>query len=194
MRYNTTHSFYFLSFFLVLSLTLACSTQDSSEKNSSENSEQDSSEEYVYESYVNDLYSYSVSFPAMLVPQGESDARDGQAFLTQKDNSIDMRVFAQWNVFEQSFEEFIDENVPDKTQLIEEKKGKNRLFLIRKMGPEKYEISYRRYVPKRDAFYTLIMTIIDTKLEDMKTIFKHSQESLDASLTDSPADSETSML
>lgn len=47
----------------------------------------------VYRTYTNARYNYSISYPSnLLVPQGEADNGDGQAFLS-KDGSAEMRVY-----------------------------------------------------------------------------------------------------
>jgi hypothetical protein len=47
----------------------------------------------VYKTYTNARYAYSISYPSgLLVPQGEADNGDGQAFLS-KDGSAEMRVY-----------------------------------------------------------------------------------------------------
>jgi hypothetical protein len=47
----------------------------------------------IYKTYTNARYGYSISYPSnLLVPQGEADNGDGQAFLS-KDGSAEMRVY-----------------------------------------------------------------------------------------------------
>lgn len=47
----------------------------------------------VYKTYTNARYGYSISYPSnLLIPQGEADNGDGQAFLS-KDGAAEMRVY-----------------------------------------------------------------------------------------------------
>ena len=47
----------------------------------------------VYKTYTNARYGYSISYPSnLLIPQGEADNGDGQAFRS-KDQSAEMRVY-----------------------------------------------------------------------------------------------------
>lgn len=52
--------------------------------------------------YVNGKYSYQVDYnPSLLVAKGESDAGDGQVFLSP-DKKIEVRVWGQFNVLEET--------------------------------------------------------------------------------------------
>lgn len=52
-----------------------------------------SAQRAVYKTYTNARYGYSISYPSnLLVPQGEADNGDGQAFLS-KDGAAEMRVY-----------------------------------------------------------------------------------------------------
>jgi hypothetical protein len=52
----------------------------------------------VYKTYTNARYNYSISYPSnLLVPQGEADNGDGQAFRS-RDGSAEMRVYGSQNM------------------------------------------------------------------------------------------------
>jgi hypothetical protein len=52
----------------------------------------------VYKTYTNARYGYSISYPSnLLVPQGEADNGDGQAFRS-KDGGAELRVYGSQNL------------------------------------------------------------------------------------------------
>ncbi len=51
--------------------------------------------------YVNTRFGYELSYPAMLVPQGEADNRDGQRFVSH-DAEATLLVWGSHNVFDDS--------------------------------------------------------------------------------------------
>ncbi len=52
----------------------------------------------VYRTYTNARYNYSISYPSnLLIPQGEADNGDGQAFRS-KDGAAEMRVYGSQNL------------------------------------------------------------------------------------------------
>jgi hypothetical protein len=56
----------------------------------------------AYDTYNNLKYHYAVDFPhGILIPQGESDAGDGQVFVSRQD-SAKMTVYGEYNVLNQS--------------------------------------------------------------------------------------------
>ncbi len=62
-------------------------------------------------SYHNSKYAYSVEFPRpLLIPQGESDAGDGQRFAS-KDGSFKMSVWGQFNVLDKTLAKECDERI-----------------------------------------------------------------------------------
>lgn len=57
-----------------------------------------SAQRVVYKTYSNARYNYSISYPSnLLVPQGEADNGDGQAFRS-KDSAAEMRVYGSQNL------------------------------------------------------------------------------------------------
>ncbi|HEX8494596.1 MAG TPA: hypothetical protein VF658_17250 [Pyrinomonadaceae bacterium] len=52
----------------------------------------------VYKTYTNARYGYSIAYPSsLLIPQGEADNGDGQAFRS-KDGAAEMRVYGSQNM------------------------------------------------------------------------------------------------
>lgn len=57
-----------------------------------------SAQRVVYKTYANARYGYSIAYPAnLLVPQGEADNGDGQAFRSQN-GAAEMRVYGSQNM------------------------------------------------------------------------------------------------
>ena len=57
-----------------------------------------SAQRVVYKTYTNARYGYTISYPSsLLVPQGEADNGDGQAFRS-RDGSAEMRVYGSQNM------------------------------------------------------------------------------------------------
>jgi hypothetical protein len=57
-----------------------------------------------YDTYGNARFGYSISYPSNLIPQGESENGDGQAFET-KDKSAKLTVWGSHNALDQSLKE-----------------------------------------------------------------------------------------
>ncbi len=58
----------------------------------------------AYSQYINHRYHYAVSYPAaILVPQGEPDAGDGQHFLS-KGRDVEMSVWGSYNALDETIQ------------------------------------------------------------------------------------------
>ena len=52
-----------------------------------------------YKTYTNARFKYSIDYPAdLLIPQGEAENGDGQAFREKTASSVEMRVYGGYNV------------------------------------------------------------------------------------------------
>jgi len=77
----------------------------------------------AYTQYINLRYHYAVSYPAaILTPQGEPDAGDGQSFLS-KGRDVEMSVWGSYNV--------LDETI--RSRFGDQTRGKNGASLDRKV-------------------------------------------------------------
>ena len=56
-----------------------------------------------YKTYTNARFKYSIDYPAdLLVPQGEAENGDGQAFREKGSSSVEMRVYGGFNVLNET--------------------------------------------------------------------------------------------
>jgi len=62
----------------------------------------------TYKTYSNARFSYSISYPSSLVPQGESENGDGQKFRSS-DGRIELIVFGSNNALNQTLKGMYDE-------------------------------------------------------------------------------------
>jgi hypothetical protein len=56
-----------------------------------------------YQTYSNARFKYSISYPAdLLIPQGEAENGDGQAFREKSTSSVEMRVYGGYNALNET--------------------------------------------------------------------------------------------
>jgi len=56
-----------------------------------------------YKTYTNARFKYSIDYPAgLLIPQGEAENGDGQAFREKSASSVEMRVYGGYNVLKET--------------------------------------------------------------------------------------------
>ncbi|HEY0385728.1 MAG TPA: hypothetical protein VGC64_06930 [Pyrinomonadaceae bacterium] len=103
----------------------------------------------VYKTYTNARYAYSISYPAnLLVPQGEADNGDGQAFRS-RDGAAEMRVYGSQDLGGGLAEAYREaqsgKNVTYKTL-------KRNWFVV--SGTEGGKIFYQKTMFRNDVFKT----------------------------------------
>jgi hypothetical protein len=103
----------------------------------------------VYKTYTNARYAYSISYPAnLLIPQGEADNGDGQAFRS-RDGAAEMRVYGSQNLgggLEEAYREAQSgKNITYKTI-------KRNWFVV--SGHDGGKIFYQKTMFKGDVFKT----------------------------------------
>lgn len=104
-----------------------------------------------YETYENDRFDYSISYPSnFLIPQGVSANGDGQRFVS-KDNRVVMSVFGQHNAMEKSLTELFEAELkPSRT--VTYKLLKDKWFVV--SGYEGDKVFYLKTRLKDDVIKT----------------------------------------
>lgn len=138
-------------------------------------------------SYYNDKYDYSIAYPSdFLSGQGESDAHDGQVFVSE-DETVELRVYARYNVFDQSIDDIANEVKQEKRHIIRQEKEENRFFVESETQGGNGELQYVRYRKATDAFYFLTLSYPNSRSEHMKRVFNRVRDSFDSSINNSIA-------
>ena len=104
-----------------------------------------------YETYDNDRFDYSISYPSnFLIPQGVSANGDGQRFVS-RDNRVVMAAFGQHNAMEKSLSELFEaEMKPNRT--ITYQVLKKKWFVV--SGYEGDKVFYQKTMLKDDVIKT----------------------------------------
>jgi hypothetical protein len=109
-----------------------------------------------FDSYSNAKYGYAVGYPKHeFLPQGESDAGDGQIFLSP-DGKAELRVYGEFNV--------LDETLAARFQAALGQSGLQPNYkVLRKdwfvvSGMLSGKVFYQKTLQTKDAFYTLMLT------------------------------------
>lgn len=109
----------------------------------------------VYRTYTNARFNYSISYPAnLLIPQGESENGDGQAFRS-RDGRAEMRVWGQHNVNNESLRASFAQTVNEWGDGVSYKVIKSDWFVVTALVNGK--IHYQRTMLHRGVFKTFLM-------------------------------------
>jgi hypothetical protein len=106
----------------------------------------------VYKTYTNARYGYSISYPSnLLVPQGEADNGDGQAFRA-KDGAAELRVYGSQNLGDGLAGAYTEAQA-GKSVVYKTMKG--NWFVV--SGRDGGKIFYQKTMFKGDVFKTFII-------------------------------------
>lgn len=84
-----------------------------------------------YGSYFNERYDYKVDCPLFLIPQGESESEDGQAFVSEdsKSRMLVYRTFKALTGYNPTIEAAFDEDMQTSRNVIEKQQFSNYYFI-----------------------------------------------------------------
>lgn len=106
-----------------------------------------------YKTYANARFGYSVSYPAnILIPQGEADNGDGQAFRSQ-DGKAEMRVFGRYNVQNETLRSAF--NAAQEGKSVTYKVLRGNFYVV--SGHDGGKIFYEKTMLKGDTFKTFMI-------------------------------------
>lgn len=160
-----------ISTLLLISLT-ACGSNTKKETKSNS---------VEYEVYHNQQYYYSIKYPYILIPQGESDNGDGQMFLSE-DNRIQLLVYRDYkNDYITGGELYtLKEAFQEDLKIIDgvfNKKIEDNYYIIEYKTDE---IIYTYYAQLyKENYYNMLFQYPEEEKDMMKDIIKHVIESLD---------------
>ena len=107
-----------------------------------------------WHTYANARFDYSISYPSLLVPQGESTNSDGQVFLSH-DKAAELRVWGSNNALNQSLADVYRQAISDLEQdrgLVSYKVLHSDFFVV--SGTRNRKIVYQKTFLRGDVFKT----------------------------------------
>lgn len=108
------------------------------------------------QSYSNSKYGFAITYPAdRFIPQGESDAGDGQIFRA-KGGQGEMRVYAGFNVLNESLAAVYETCLRDPGFQPTYKVLRRNWFVVSGLAGK--NIFYRKTIQSGDTFYTISFT------------------------------------
>jgi hypothetical protein len=117
--------------------------------------EQRGNDQRSYGIYKNSKYEYSICYPKdIFVPQGESDAGDGQVFLS-KDGS-ELRVYASYNVLDETISEDFQRTTSEDKDNITYKLIKHDWYVV--SGNDHDKVFYQKTLLNGDEFISFRIT------------------------------------
>lgn len=111
----------------------------------------------AYRTYSNARFKYSISYPAVLIPQGEADNGDGQVFRSN-DGKAEMRVFGRYNVQNETLRSAFNSAVAGEDSTGREvtyKLVKGNFYVV--SGRQNGKIFYEKTMLKGDTFKTFMI-------------------------------------
>lgn len=134
-----------------------------------------------YETYHNQLYNYSVEYPTILIPQGESDNGDGQKFISEN-KKTQLLVYRDYknNYLTggelYTLEEAFQEDLKMKDGVFNKKIEDNYYIIAYKTD----EIVYTHYAQlHKDNYYNILFQYPQDESDNMKEIIKHVTKSFE---------------
>lgn len=116
------------------------------------------SSQVKYRTYTNARFNYSVSYPAsLLVPQGEAENGDGQAFRS-RDGKAEMRVFGRYNALNETLRSAFDAAIKGEDssgRVVTYKTIKGNFYVV--SGRQNGKIFYEKTYLKSDTFKTFMI-------------------------------------
>jgi hypothetical protein len=134
-----------------------------------------------FKTYTNVRYGYSIAYPAaLLVPQGEPDAGDGQKFLS-KDGQASLLVWGSYNIDDRAIKDLYAEALEEQGEggtkrEVTYKVVKGGWFVI--SGFEGSSVFYRKTLLQRGTTYTFELRYP----KDQKGLFEPLIEKISTSL------------
>ena len=111
-----------------------------------------------YRTYNNARFGYSISYPVgILIPQGEADNGDGQAFRS-RDGKAEMRVFGRYNVQNETLRSAFNAAVAGEGgsgREVTYKLLKGNFYVV--SGRQNGKIFYEKTILKGDTFKTFMI-------------------------------------
>ena len=137
-----------------------------------------------YEAYHNDRYDYTVDYPDFLIPQGESDSKDGQKFFSE-DQKIQMLVFYQFkddvNAEGENLpiDKAYEEELSYKEGVISKKLEKDYYVIESKVG----NIMFTDYVLFHDNYFDINFEYPESEKDRMKGVIEHVVKSFNVDMS-----------
>lgn len=106
-----------------------------------------------YKTYTNARFKYSIDYPAdLLIPQGEAENGDGQAFREKSSSSVEMTVYGGHNVLNQTLRSRYEKLVREWGKGVTYKVIRKDWFVVSAMVSGK--IHYQKTILRGDVFKT----------------------------------------
>lgn len=106
-----------------------------------------------YKTYTNARFKYSIDYPAsLLIPQGEAENGDGQAFREESASSVEMRVYGGHNVLNETLRSRYEDLVHKWNSGVTYKVLRRDWFVVSAMVSGK--IHYQKTILRGDVFKT----------------------------------------
>lgn len=133
-----------------------------------------------YKTYYNARYGFSISYPSnLLTPQKAEDVSSSGEIFLSKDKDTEMRIWGEYNVFEQTLEQRYNENVKDYGEGVTYKILLKNGYVISgfKDGKIFYQKTLHRKDKETEVFYTFTIRYKKSDRKKLAPVIRELAES-----------------